>query len=104
MRRRSDEKEEVSGKEKTERRARETQGTRERKKTRRPRKKREAGSTPTNFRYCLTLGSVFERDRTKRVLVSWSSQAVFEMAASGVHARQALVNEPSGARFSSARS
>ena len=40
-----------------------------------------------------------ERDNKKRVHVSWSSQAVLEMSASGTHARQTPVNEPSGVRF-----
>ena len=39
--------------------------------------------------------------KKKRVHVIWSSQAVLEMAALGAHAhaRQASVNEPSGARL-----
>ena len=53
-----------------------------------------AGSTSHNVPCCQTLWSVF------CVHVSWSSHA-FEMAASGAPARQALVNEPSGAHFSS---
>ena len=39
------------------------------------------------------------RDKKDGERKSWSSQAVFEMGASGAHAHQALVNEPSGARF-----
>ena len=40
-----------------------------------------------------------ERDRKKCLHVSWSSQAVLEMASFGAHARQASADEPSGARL-----
>ena len=62
-------------------------------------------STHKNLPDGQTLWSVFQdgsnetEKKKKRVHVSWSSQAVLEMAAFGAHARQASADEPSGARL-----